>query len=112
MSLHRSGGDSSGKKYLPYVDFEERVYTRTCEKGSILYQFQTAEGKVGKFFIESTNISPEQVGLLSKDYPKLLKIELKEDITVFVTQHIKKKPYWRDGKTVTEGGARSCLQPI
>jgi RHS repeat-associated protein len=90
--------------FHPYVDVNEKVFSQTLKKGTILYQYQTAEGKVGNFYVESLSTTPEQIGLLSKDYPKILKVELKEDVNVLVTKHIRNKEYWRDNKTKVEGG--------
>jgi len=95
--------------YIPYVDVCEGFFTRTYDKGAVLYQYQTAEGKLGNFFVESTGITQEQVGLLAKDYTKLVKIELKEKVETLVTKHIKGKEYFRDGKTITQGGGEQIF---
>lgn len=95
--------------YIPYVDVTEKVFTREYKKGTVLYQYQTEEGALGSFFVASTKTTPEQVGLLSRDYPRLLKIELQEDVKVLVTKHVKGAKYWRDNQTITEGGGEQLF---
>lgn len=99
--------------YAAYVDLREKVFTRTYGKGSVLYQYQTKDGRLGNFFVESTSTTPEQVGLMSEDYTRLFKIELKEKVEVLVSKHEKGVEYWRDFdkavKRKTAGGGEQLF---
>lgn len=85
------------------------MFSRVYEKGQVMYQYQTEKGQVGNFFVESTSTIPEEVGLLSKDYVRIFKVELTEKVEVLVTKHGKGLEYWQDGKTITKGGGEQLF---
>lgn len=89
---------------MDYINFERAVSTQTLKVGKTLYQYRIPGTDKGSYFVESLDITPEQVGLKSADYSEVYKVTLTEDAKVLKTTHKKDAPYWRDKSQKTEGG--------
>jgi len=89
-----------------YIDFEKAVSTQTLSEGKTLYQYRIPGTDKGSYFVESLDITPEQVGLKSADYSEVYKVTLTQDAKVLKSTHKKDAPYWRDKSQTTEGGGQ------
>jgi len=87
-----------------YINFEKAVSTQTLNGGKTLYQYRIPGTDKGNYFVESLDITPEQVGLKSSDYSEVYKVTLAQDAKVLKSTHKKNATYWRDKSQKTEGG--------
>lgn len=93
------------------------VYTKTLSNSKnstvVLYQYRTKNGAIGNYYVNSTDIIPEQVGLLSSDYVEVWKATLKDGTSAKTlnSTHISDAKYWRDGTTTVEGGGQQIFSP-
>lgn len=92
-----------------FVDLNRNVSIAETNQGSKLYQYRKKmhDGKenptAGNYFVRSKNITPEQVGLLGKDY-ELYEVTVGNKAKVHISYHEKKTKYWADNKTDVIGG--------
>lgn len=107
LATKRMGSESKTK----YVDTNLPVYDKTYNVGDILYQYRKPGESEGKYFINSTDITPEQVGLLSSEYSEVYKVTINQKTSGLVSTHTKDAEYFLDKTKTIEGGGKQIYAP-
>lgn len=99
------------KAKTQYVDLDKPVYDKTFDADEVLYQYRRPGTEEGAFFVKSKDITPEQVGLSSKEYSEVYKVTLNQKTTGMVSSHKKNTTYFRDNSVKVEGGGQQIYAP-
>ncbi len=94
---------------IDYIDFSKKVYTQTLREGDVIYQYRIPGTPEGSYYVRSLDITPEQVGISSRDYTEIYKVTVDKDNKALISTHKKNTFYWRATDQKLEGGGQQIF---